>query len=188
MRPERERPFCCYGYLLKYNIPAPKGSQDASIVPPPAKKPEIAAAPAVKDSVEPKSKRRASGRSRSRSPRPAHKKRDARNRRSRSPCRRRRGSSATLADKGVYEERMSPWLAGEDTKCSLRDKCKNCYIGLGTHVPKHEWRSCKDLGNACYLTRRARDYECKRARHWARDCPNRPQLNARPRRTTSRNA
>ena len=111
-----------FGFLLKYNAPASKGSQDASIVAHPVKRPEIAAAPAVKDSVEPKPKRRTSGRSRPRSPRPVHMKRDTRNRRSRSPRRRPHGSSASLADKGVYEERMSAWLAGEDAKGSLRPR------------------------------------------------------------------
>ena len=81
---------------------------------------------------------------------------------------------------------MSARLAGEDAKGSLRGKCKNCYIGLGTHAPKHEGRSGQDLGNQCNVTCRARDCERKRARHWVRDCPNRPQLNERPRRTTSR--
>ena len=146
-----------YGYLSKYNAPAPKGSQDASIVPLPVKKREVAAAPRRKGSVEPKSKHRTSGRSRPRSPRPARKKRDARNRHSRSPRRRPHGSSAGLAGKGVYEERMSAWLAGEDAKGSLRDKCTNCYVGLGAHAPPHEGRSRQDLGNQCYLMRRARD-------------------------------
>ena len=81
---------------------------------------------------------------------------------------------------------MSAWLAGEDAKGSLRGKCKNCYIGLGTHAPKHGGRSGQDLGNQCYLMRRARDCGRKRACHWARDCPNRQQLNERPRRTTPR--
>ena len=125
--PRVETPFLrvCdarFGFLLKYNAPASKGSQDASIVAHPVKRPEIAAAPAVKDSVEPKPKRRTSGRSRPRSPRPVHMKRDTRNRRSRSPRRRPHGSSASLADKGVYEERMSAWLAGEDAKGSLRPR------------------------------------------------------------------
>ena len=77
---------------------------------------------------------------------------------------------------------MAFWLAGEDSKGSSRDMCKNCYIGLGAHVPEHEGRSCQDLGNQCYLPRRFRDCERKRAFHVARDCPNRVQSNERARR------
>ena len=90
-----------------------------------------------------------------------------------------------MVDKSVYEERMGAWLACEEPKCALRDKCKNCFIGLGTHVPNHEGRSRHDLGNQCYLMCRARDCERKWARHGARDCPNRAQLNERSRRPTS---
>ena len=86
-----------------------------------------------------------------------------------------------MVDKRPYEERTGLWLAGEDSKGSSRDKCKNCYIGLGTHVPKREGRSCQDLGSQCYLPRRARGCERKRAPLGA-DCPNRIQLNERPRR------
>ena len=87
-----------------------------------------------------------------------------------------------MVDKSVYGERMGFWLAGEDSKGSLRDTCKNCYIGLGTHVPKHEGRSRQDLGNQRHLPRRSRDCERERACHWARDGPYRVQLNERPRR------
>ena len=90
-----------------------------------------------------------------------------------------------MAGKGAYEERMGAWLAGEDSKGSLRGKCKNCYIGLGALAPKFEGRSRQDLGNQCYLMLRARDCDRKRACHWARDCPNRAQLNDRSRRPTS---
>ena len=48
---------------------------------------------------------------------------------------------------------MAAWLAGEDSKGSLHDKCKNCYIGLGTRKPTREGRSRQDLGNQCYLPR-----------------------------------
>ena len=87
-----------------------------------------------------------------------------------------------MVDKSVFEERMAAWLAGEDSKGSLRDKCKSCYIGLGAHAPKREGRSRQGLGNQCYSPRLARDCQRERARHWARDCPNRVQLNERPRR------
>ena len=60
-----------------------------------------------------------------------------------------------MADRGVYEERMNAWLAGEDSEGSPRDKCKNCFIELGTNAPTHEGQSRQDLGNQCYLMRRA---------------------------------
>ena len=104
-------------------------------------------------------------------------------RHSRSPRRRPPTSSAaSLVDKSVRDERFAAWLAGEDSKGSLRDKCKSCYIGLGTHAPKHEGRSRQDLGNQRYLPRRARSCERKHACHWARDYPNRHQLSERGRR------
>ena len=81
---------------------------------------------------------------------------------------------------------MATWLAGEDRKGSLRDKCKNCYISLGTHAPKREGRSRQYLGNQRHSPRRSRGFERKFARQWARDCPNRVQLNERPRRPARR--
>ena len=77
---------------------------------------------------------------------------------------------------------MGDWLAGEDSRGSLRDKCENCYFGLDNHVPKREGRSRQNLGDQCYLPCRARDCERRRVRHWARDCPNRVRLNERSRR------
>ena len=169
---------------MKYNIPAPKGPRDASVAPQPVPKREAPSALPIKESVEPKATVRAGDRSRPRSPRANRKERGARNRRSRCPRRRPQASSAGMVGKGVYEERMGSRLAGEDSKRSSREKCKNCFIGLGTHVPKHNGRSCQDLGNRCYLPRSARDCGRRRARHWARDCPNRAQLNGRSRRPT----
>ena len=174
-----------YGYFLRYSMPAPMGPQFPSVGPQPEQKRDVQSATSIKVSTDSKPAGRAGDRSRPRSPCATRKKCGGANRRSRSPRRRPQAPSAGMVDKSVYEEHIGASLAGEDSKASLRDKCKNCYIGLGAHVPKHEGRSRQDLGNQCYLPCRARDCERKRARDWARDCPNRAQLNGRPRRPTS---
>ena len=151
-----------YGYLLKYNMQVSKGPQDVAVVPQPAPRREAPSAPQSKEAVEAKPAGSTGSRSRPRSPR---KKRGGQKR-------------FQMVGKSVYEERMGFWLAG--------DERENWYIGLGTHVPKHEGRSRQAMGNQCYLPRRARDCERKRACHWARDCPNRVQMNERPRRPARR--
>ena len=103
--------------------------------------------------------------------------------RSRSPYQ--RGSppdSEVPKDKSARDTRFAAWSAGHDEKGSLKGKRKNCYVGLGTHVPIHEGKACQELGNPCYLPCQARSCAKKSARHWARDCPNRRELNLRPRR------
>ena len=82
----------------------------------------------------------------------------------------------------MRDTRIAAWTAGQDEKGSLKGKRKNCYVGLGMHVPIHEGKSRQELGNPCYLPRHARSCEKKSARHWARDCPNRRELIMRPRR------
>ena len=57
----------------------------------------------------------------------------------------------TLVDKAVRGERLSARVAREDSEGSLRDKCRNWYICVGTHVPRHVSRTRQDLGNKCYL-------------------------------------
>ena len=163
-------------------MPVSKGPQDPSVSPQPEQKRDVQSAPSNKEGAESKPAGRAGDRSRPRCPRTTRKERGGKRRRPRSPRRRPPASSAGMVDKSVYEERMGAWLAGEDSRGSLRDKCKNCYIGLRTLAPKREGRSRQDLGSQRYLPCRARDCERKRARHWARDCPNRPQLNERSRR------
>ena len=114
-----------YGYLLKYNMPASKGKQDAAIAPQPATQRDAPRAPPSKGSSEVKPAGRTGARSRPRSPRTFRKKRGGqKSRRSRSPRRRPPTSAAaSLVDKSVRDERFAAWLAGEDSKGSLRDKC-----------------------------------------------------------------
>ena len=137
-----EAPFlrvsdACYGYLLKYNMPTSRGKQDTAIASQLAAKRDISSAPPSKGSLESKPAGRARDRSHPRSsPSPRKKRGGQKSRHFRSPRRRpHTASAASLADKGAHDERMKAWLAGEDSKGSLRDKCKNCYIGLGTHAP-----------------------------------------------------
>ena len=136
-----ETPFlrvcdACYGYLLKYNMPVSKGPQDVAVAPQPAPRREAPSAPQSTDAVEAKPAGRTGDRSRPRSPRASRKKRGGqKRRRPRSPRRRPQApASDQMADKSAYEERMGFSLAGEDSKGSLRDKCKNCYIGLGARA------------------------------------------------------
>ena len=119
-------------------MPVSKGTQDPSFGPQPEPNRDVQSASSIKECAEPKPAGRTGDRSRTRSPRTTRKKRGGKNRRSRSPRRRSQTSSAGMADKGAYEERMSAWLAGEDPKGLLRDRCKSCYVGLATHAPKHE--------------------------------------------------
>ena len=115
----------CYGYLLKYSMLVSKGPQDVAVAPQPAPKREAQPAPKSEGPVEGKPAGRTGDRSRPRSPRASRKKRGGQKlRRSRSPRRRPQTSSSDqMVDKGVYEERMAFWLAGEDSKGSLRGKC-----------------------------------------------------------------
>ena len=161
-----------------------KGPQDSAVAPQPAPKREVQSAPPSKEGADVKPAGRAGDRSLPRSPRTFREKRGGqRRRRSCSPRRRPPASSSgRMVDESVCEERMAACLAGEGSRGSLRDKCENCYIGLDTHVPRHEGRSRQDLGNQRYLARRGRTCEQQRARHWARDCRNRVQLRGRPRR------
>ena len=175
-----------YGYSLKYNMPATKGPQVSAIATQPPRKQNAPSAPPKKAGTEGRPAGRAADRSRprARSHRASRKVRGGqKTRRSRSPRRPPRASSAdTSVAKKVRDKRIAAWLAGEDGKGSLRGKCKNCYVGLGARVSRREGRLRQDLGNQCYLPRRARSYERKNARHWARDCPNRAHLDARARR------
>ena len=119
-------------------------------------------------------------RDRPRSPRPSNKKRPNKQRRSRSP--RRRGpppSAETAKGRGIRDARHAAWAAGQDGKGPLKGKCKNVYVGLGAHVPIHEGKSRQELGNPCYLPRRARSCEKIQARHWARARPYHRELNER---------
>ena len=72
--------------------------------------------------------------------------------------------------------------ASGDDRGALRDLCENCYVGTGSHVPRHKSRSCQDLGNPCHLRRRAHDCGKRNVCHWARDCPNRGRLGERAKR------
>ena len=87
-----------------------------------------------------------------------------------------------LGGKKVREGRLAAWLAGEDAKRLLRGNCKNCFIGLGTHVPRHLGRSRHARGNNCDLPRRAPGCDGKNESHWVRGCPNRVLLDKRVRR------
>ena len=184
-----ETPFlrvfdACYGYLLKYNMPVSKGA--ASQVNP-NKMPSKAGTSSDRASksngtedspVRPASPRRENQRGSG----PPKRKGPARPR-PRSPRPRVLPPDPEVPkEKNVREARLAAWSSGRDEKGSLKDKCKNCYVGLGMHVPIHKGKSCQELGNPCYLPRQARSCVKKNACHWARDCPNRQELNLRPRR------
>ena len=162
----------CYGFKLKRNMPAPKGPMALADSSKLASKQDP---PSVHKKVAPVDKRpdRPADRSRprNRSPRGPRKHRGVGCGPRRS-CSRRRSALSTpadyLLDKHVRDERLSAWFAGEYGKGSLRDKCKNCYIGLGAHVPRRAGRPCQDLHNRCLLPRRAPVCESLNARHWAR--------------------
>ena len=153
-----ETPFlrvfdACYGYLLKYNMPASKGlSLPVNPSRPPAKS-EASSGRGAKISVErkPAPRPHSPRRDPPRSPRPFNKKRPNKQRRPRSPLRRGPSPNADAAkEKGIRDSRLAAWAAGQDEKGSLKGKCKNCYVGLGTHVPIHEGQSRQDLGNPCF--------------------------------------
>ena len=99
-------------------------------------------APPSKGSYEAKPAGRTGDRSHPRGPRTSRKQRGGQqSRRPRSRRRRPRTSAAaSLVDKSVRDERFAASRAGEDSKGSLRDKCKNCYIGVGPARP-----SAKDV-------------------------------------------
>ena len=177
-----ETPFlrafaACYGYLLKCNMLVSKGKMVPAIAPespqsrqaspsqqpkgdgPPTKRPD----PSIEN--RPSDRRLA----RERSPRGSRKYRGASRLSSRLRSRRRSKMSSaadTLADKRVRDERLAAWAAGEDSRGSPRDKCKDCYIGLGTDVPRHVGRTCQDLGNKCDPPRRAPGCDGAGACHW----------------------
>ena len=185
-----ETPFlrvfdACYGYLLKYNIPVSKGSAvqvnpTKSFVKPEASYERV---PTAVEERRPDPRRPSPSRIYPRSPRPSERKRNNKQRRSRSPRRRMSSDNPPAAkDKDARSARMATWLVGSDEKGSLKGKCKNCYVGLGLHVPIHEGKSCQDLGNQCYLPCYARSCQKTGLCHWARDCPNRRELNSRQRR------
>ena len=182
-----ETPFlrvfdACYGYLLKYNMPVSKGHAlpVGDSKPPP--KSEASSERESKYSIDRKPSTRPPSprREAPRSPRPTFRKRPNKRPRSRSP--RPRGSDPTtdsVKEKSTRDARLAAWAAGHDEKGSLNGKCKNCYVGLGTHVPIHEGKSCQDLGNPCYLPCRAKSCELTNACHWARECPFRRELGPR---------
>ena len=125
-----------YGYLLKYNIPVSRGSQNPSPAPPAKQNPPPLPVPSKGGHV-PKPPRNAPGRSPRRGPDHGSTRRNTRRRRSRIPPVRRPNLTSTAPDKAVYEERPNAWQAGADSKGSLRDMRKNCYMGHGTHAPRH---------------------------------------------------
>ena len=184
-----ETPFlrvfdACYGYLLKYNMPVSKGTaaqvnpNKAPIKPDSSSDRGSTANEAQRPAPRPPSPRREDPRG----PRQPKKKGPVRPR-SRSPYPRGPAPDSDVPkDKNVRDSRFAAWSAGQDEKGSLKDKCKNCYVGLGMHVPIHKGKSCQELGNPCYLPCQARSCVKKGACHWARDCPNRRELNLRPRR------
>ena len=137
--------------MLKYNTPAPKGPLASANTRPPSAPAQPAPQPKMGGSEDKKPDRPFEGsRPRNRSPRRARRPfgNHRGGRRSRSRHRPAATINAdTLVDKRVRDERMSAWLAGGDSKGPLRDKCKNCYIGLGAHVPRHVGRSRQELGN-----------------------------------------
>ena len=180
-----ETPFlrvfdACYGYLLKYNIPVSKGTAiQVSPAKPPAKPdPSSDRSSHTKEDSKSGTRRASPRRLSPRSPRAAPRKLPQQQRRSRSPPRR-TPPPAPEVTKDVREARLSAWAAGRDGKGSLKGKCKNCYVGMGLHVPIHTGKSCQELGNQCYLPCRARSCEKTGACHWARDCPNRRELKRR---------
>ena len=184
-----ETPFlrvfdACYGYLLKYNMPASKGAA-AQVNPSksqPKPDPSSEHVTKVNDAYDSAARPASPRRENPRSSRPPKKKGPARPR-PRSPYQRAPPPDSEISkDKSVREVRFAAWSAGQDEKGSLKDKCKNCYVGLGMHVPIHKGKSRQELGNPCYLPRQARSCVKKNACHWARDCPNRRELNLRPRR------
>ena len=180
-----ETPFlrvfdACYGYLLKYNIPVSKGTaSQVSPAKPPAKSDLSSDRNSYTKGDSKSGTRRASPRRLSpHSPRTVPKKVPHQQRRSRSPPRR-APPPAPEVSRDVREARLAAWAAGRDDKGSLKGKCKNCYVGMGLHVPIHSGKSCQELGNQCYLPCRARSCEKAGACHWARDCPNRRELKRR---------
>ena len=164
-----------YGYMLKDNMPAPKGPlTPANAFEPPSTQANPAPQP-KKESPEDKNPDRPVGgsRPRNRSPRGARRSRGPRRGARRSRRRRRPAmcpNAGRLVEKRARDERLPARLAGEDSKGSLRDKCKNCYIGLG--APRHVGRSCQLLSNRRHLPCRAPGCEGSMVRHWPRDCPN----------------
>ena len=128
-----------YGYLLKYNMPVSKGPQLAAVATQPSVKQDGPSAPPRKAGAEGRPAGRTVDRihPRGRSPCAPRKTRGGqKTRRPRSPRRPPPASSAeSSAEKKVRDERVAAWLAGEDRQGSLRAKCANCYVGLGTHVP-----------------------------------------------------
>ena len=174
----------CSGYLFKYNAPvseggivsavAPKSPQSRQLLP--SQRPE-GDGPSTKR-PEPSIENRPSDRrvARERSPRGSRTYCGARrpSRRSRSLRRSKMSSAAdTLADIRIRDERLAAWVAGEDSKGSHRDKCENCFLGLGTHVSRHVSRTCRDLGNKRYLPRRPPGCDGAGVCRWGRGCPSR---------------
>ena len=169
-----------YGDLLKYNMPVSKAIP--ATVGPASVPPKHEDTQAQRSRPYPKHQAASRPSERARSPRNSQRKHQEKSRRSRSP--RRRGPSATAEGskcRNQRETRLNAWVAGQDDKGPLRGMCKNCYVGLRTHAPAHQGKSRQDLDNPCYFPRRARSCEQKGACHWARECPNRHQLNERAR-------
>ena len=172
-----------YGYLLKDNMPAPKAI--SATVGPASVPPKHEDAPAQRSRSYPKHQAAPRPSERARSPRNAQRKHQEKSRRSR--CPRRRGPSVTTEgskDRNQRDTRLNARAAGQDDKGPLRGMFKNCYVGLGTHVPAHQGTSRQDLGNPCYIPRRARICEQKGACLWARERPDWRQLNERTRERT----
>ena len=168
-----------YGYLLKYNIPVSKGSQNPSSAPPAKQNPPPPPAPPREDAsqnrpVTPRAVARVAVQTTEAhdaipvvaAPAPP---------RSVGPTSRPPRRIRPSTKNGPMRGRPAP---------TRKDMCKNCYMGHGAHAPKHEGKSRRDLGNPCRLVCRAPDCERRRECHWGRDCPNKNQLPVRPNRAS----
>ena len=156
-----------YGHLTKYNLPLSKAG--VSVVGAPQSPDPRPPAP---DGAQPKSSEPVATRPNSQElprvsyARPTFRDRGPQHGRgfkgSKRKSRRSRGrsrakvsfSAGSSGDKKVREPRLAARLAGGDEKGSLRDKCENRYMVLGTHVPRHQGCTRQDLGNMCYSPRR----------------------------------
>ena len=132
--------------MLKYNIPGFKGpATPANATKSSWKRANPGARPKKEYAEDKKPDRPAEGSCPGdRSPHGPRKFRVSRRAPRRSRSRRRAAASSpadSLVGKRVRDERVSKWSAGEDSKGSLGDKCKNCYIGLGADAPRHVGRS-----------------------------------------------
>ena len=187
----------CNGHLMKYNLSLSRAVA-APVVPKPSPlvvaQPQRASKTDVMVPVQPKavSPPGSGGTYRSRgAPRSPLARLSETSRQSNYDDRRRRSRSCSRAEdsgriarvvgKKTRDGRSLAWGAGMDDRGPLRDLCEICYLRTGAHAPRHKGRSCEDLGNPCYLPRRAPGWT-EEICHWARNRPNRQQLEGRMRR------